>query len=81
MTFKVLCCFCLQSDLRTEHIICADKLVLAPNFYYSLATVCYVLPKSFNFWKYGILTVIPICVLIAHFGVGVPKGAPCNFDF
>ena len=33
----------------TEHIICADKLVLAPNFYYSLAIVCYVLTKSFNF--------------------------------
>ena len=36
-------------SIATEHIICADKLVLAPNFYYSLATVCYVLTKSFNF--------------------------------
>ena len=33
----------------TEHIIYADKLVLAPNFYYSLATVCYVLTKISNF--------------------------------
>ena len=50
-----------------EHIICADKLVLAPNFYYSLATVCYVLPaKSFNFQKHGILIVMRICVSIAY---------------
>ena len=47
-------------------IICADKLVLATNFYYSLATVCYVLTKSFDFQKYGILIVIRICVLIAY---------------
>ena len=44
-------------SIITEHIICADKLVLAPNFYYSLATVCYVLTKSFNFWEHGILIV------------------------
>ena len=43
---------CSVSDLRTfesiatEHIICADKLVLVPNFYCSLATVCYILTKS-----------------------------------
>ena len=36
-------------SIATEHIICADKLVLGANFYYSLATVCYVLTKSFNF--------------------------------
>ena len=36
-------------SIATEHIICADKLVLAPNLYYSFATVCYVLTKSFNF--------------------------------
>ena len=36
-------------SIATEHVICADKLFLAPNFYYSLATVCYVLTKSFNF--------------------------------
>ena len=35
-------------------------------FFYSLATVCYVLTKSFNFWKHRILIVIRICVLIAY---------------
>ena len=35
--------------LFAEHIICTDKLVLTHNFYYSLATVCHVLTKSFNF--------------------------------
>ena len=66
-----------------EHIICTDKLVLAPNIYYSLATVCYVLTKSFNFWKYRILIVIRICMLIAYLALDdcVPMGAPCNFDF
>ena len=54
----------------TEHIIGADKLVLAPNFYYSLATVCYVLTKSSDFWKHGILIVIRICVLIAYLLLG-----------
>ena len=36
-------------SIAMEHIICAGKLVLAPNFYYSLATVCYILTESFNF--------------------------------
>ena len=35
-------------SIAKEHIICADKLVLVPNVYYSLATVCYVVTKSFN---------------------------------
>ena len=53
-------------SIATEHIFCADKLVLAPKFYYSLAPVCYALTKSFNFLKHGILIVIRICVLIAY---------------
>ena len=36
-------------SIAKEHIICAGKLVLAPSFYYSFATICYVLTKSFNF--------------------------------
>ena len=28
-------------SIATEHIICLDKLVLAPNFYYSLAAVTF----------------------------------------
>ena len=53
-------------SIATEHVICPDKLVLAPNFYCSLATVCYVLVKSFNFQRHGVLIVIRICVLIAY---------------
>ena len=53
-------------SIAMERIICADNLVLAPNFYYSLATVCNVLTNNFNFQKYGILFVIFICVLIAY---------------
>ena len=52
-------------SIATEHIICEES-VLAPNFYNSLATVCYILTKSFNFYEHGILIVIRICVLIAH---------------
>ena len=53
-------------SIAKEHIICADKLVLAPNFYCSMATVCYLLTKSFNFQKHGILIVRRICVLTAY---------------
>ena len=42
-------------SIAREHIISIDKSALAPNFYYSLATVCYVLTKNFSFWKHGIL--------------------------
>ena len=53
-------------SITTEHTICADKLVLAANVFYSFATVCYVLTKSYNFWKHRILIVIRICALIAR---------------
>ena len=53
---EILGCYVLEyvpfrmfESIATEHIICPGKLVLAPNFYCSLATVSYVLIKSFNF--------------------------------
>ena len=53
-------------SIATEHVICAGKLVLALSFYYSKAIFCYVLTKSFNFWKHGILIVMRIYVLTAY---------------
>ena len=45
-------CFCIEfrtlKSIAIKHIICAVMLALAPKFYYSLATVCHVLIKSFN---------------------------------
>ena len=43
-------------SIATEHIICAGKLVLAANFYYSLVTV-----TSINFQKHGILLYAFVC--------------------
>ena len=64
--YVVYPCLGTFESIVTEHIICADKLVMAPKFYYSLAKVCYVLTKSFNFQKYEILIVICICMLIGY---------------